>query len=95
MKFREHRGSLGASMDTMVELETRAQLIDHVKKMYSTFVHGFNFDDIVVEPYYMTPDSRCGWEQTYVVRLDGFGVIGFTDSPVEAGGGIEPPRSGI
>lgn len=79
MRFREHRGSLADSLATLVELDTRAQLIEHIENCYACFIHGYDFSEIRIEPYFMEPDARCGWERTYIVSLPGLGVIGFTD----------------
>ncbi len=38
-----------------------------------------NLDDFVVEPYGF--DERINW-QTHIVTLTGYGVLGYTDSPV-------------
>lgn len=78
MKFREHRGQLGDSMETVKELPDRAALIDH---LYASFPQPLNFENIKIEPYFMEPDVRIDWDQTYIVTLDGIGVIGFTDGP--------------
>lgn len=40
-------------------------------------------EEMEVKPYapWTWPDSRIGWEKTYVVTIRGYG-IGFTDGPV-------------
>lgn len=79
MKFREHRGGLADSLATVIELETRTQLIEHIENLYAGYVHGYDFTNIEVKPYYMKRDKRCGWKRTYIVSLPSFGPIGFTD----------------
>jgi hypothetical protein len=85
MKFREHRGTLALddSMQTCVELDDRAALVEHVTRLHDCFIHDYDFSNLVVKPYFMERDTRCGWEQTYIVVLPGFGPIGFTDGPAE------------
>lgn len=79
MKFREHRGQLRDSMATCVKVPDRQALIDH---LYRSFQMPLPFDEIRIEPYSKHPDRRIGWPETYVVTLEGYGVIGFTDGPV-------------
>jgi hypothetical protein len=82
MKFREHRGSLDDSMATLVELEDRAALVRHVENLHGCFIHNYDFNQLIVKPYFMEPDDRCGWKQTWIVSLPGYGPIGYTDSPL-------------
>ena len=80
MRFRSHAGDLADSMKTVVELEpTTEALREHLR-----LKPWLNAElPIKVEPYYMQPDERIGWPHTYIVTVDGFGAVGFTDSPVD------------
>ncbi len=83
-RFREHRGGLADSMETMVELTTMEELKSHVKKLLWQFdvpANNLRFDDIQVKPYgcHCWPDERIGWAETWVVTMPGYGVLGFTD----------------
>lgn len=41
------------------------------------------------------PDERIGWAETHIVTLEGYGVLGFTDGPVESlRGGYEDFEKG-
>ena len=83
MKFREHRGGLAESMQTQVELADRAALLEHIRKLaepWPTFPP-VTEETVRVEPYYLERDDRTGWEQTGIVMLEGYGVLGFTDGP--------------
>lgn len=78
--FREHRGLLVDSMLTVREVnlgDLRAYVAD---------VTGGEFHDVVVEPYGVDGkaffDQRIGWN-TYIVTAPGYGVLGFTNGPVE------------
>jgi hypothetical protein len=76
MKFREHRGSLAASMATVVALDgTRADLARHLRRILDPFFC-FTDDDITVKPYAF--DLRVGWD-THIVTVRGYGVAGFSD----------------
>lgn len=81
MKFREHRGGYDDSMATLVELPDRAALVEHVDNLHACFIHPYDFSKMQVEPYYMQRDTRCGWKETYIVVLPGYGPIGYTDTP--------------
>lgn len=79
MRAREHRGGLGESMQTMVNLEPKkAALVAHINK---TLAPRFltTAEDVNVTPYCF--DERIGWD-TYIVNVRGFGPWGFTDGPL-------------
>lgn len=80
MKFREHRGGLNESMQTVVELPDRAALVAYVDKLLQPFYVESVAERLLIEPY--GRDPRIGWEQLYIVKLPGYGVVGFTDGPV-------------
>jgi hypothetical protein len=80
VKFREHRGGLAESMQTVVEVEDFNALLDHLHKLAEPWqpnVPPMNADTVHVEPYGGV-DERIGWD-TYIVTLKGYGVLGFTD----------------
>jgi hypothetical protein len=84
MKFREHRGGLDESMETCVEIANYAQLLDHIGNIFKDPpLNNFKFDprQVHISSYSMSPDTRIGWEHTYIVTIDGYGVLGFTDGP--------------
>lgn len=72
-------------MATLVTLPDRQALVQHVQKIYASWLPAYDFSHgLTVKPYFMEPDKRCGWAQTYIVLLEGLGPIGFTDSPLDA-----------
>lgn len=81
MKFRQHRGgSLKSSMETLVEVENQEALQKHIDFIYAN-VLGFPWKTpIKISLYINWLDARVGWQKTYVVVVDGWGPIGFTDS---------------
>jgi hypothetical protein len=88
VKFRQHRGGLAESMQTVVEIKDRAALVAYAFKLLAPFY--FREEDVAaglnVEPYGCQAggppmyDKRTGWH-TYIVTLKGYGVLGFTDGP--------------
>jgi hypothetical protein len=90
MKFREHRGGLSKSMETVVEVGSKGELVAHVVKMLEPFyfdreriekglnLSPYSWSRINPKPIY---DERIGWH-TYIVTLEGYGVLGFTDGPL-------------
>ena len=89
LKFRFHRGSLVDSMDTLVELPATVQaLIDHVQDRMPDFP--FNLDDLRMKS--TGPDERIDWPDTWLVRFEGFGVVGMaTALPEDAPATVHIP----
>jgi hypothetical protein len=88
IRFRFHRGSLADSM------ATERFIYDDLsfRKAVEEFVRGGpcagppNLELIErthVKPYGDGPDTRVGWERTYIVTVDGFGVVGFCDGTTD------------
>jgi hypothetical protein len=81
MKFREHRGGLAESMETVVEVANRVELIIHLAHLMERYPGTVvDFQKIKIEPYGGW-DERIGWD-TYIVTLEGYGVLGFTNGPL-------------
>lgn len=79
MRFREHRGGLSESMKTIIEVADQAALLDHIRKLAQPWP---TFPPVTPKTVHIKPygwDGRIGWE-TYIVTLDGYGVLGFTDA---------------
>lgn len=74
--FREQRGGLEESMATVVELESRAQLVDYVAAIFN----GQWIDPAKLDVLPHGIDHRTGWD-TFIVTLDGQ-AIGFTNGPL-------------
>lgn len=76
MKFRQHRGSLAASMETVAELlPTRQAIADHLNR-----IDGYCVVAVSIQVRHYTMDDRIGWD-TWIVT-DHTGVLGFTDGPI-------------
>lgn len=82
MKFREHRGHLADSLETLVELPaTRDALIEHLRKVFEPWPMApmpMTWNTKVLE-YWPRLDERTQWPNTWLVVLDGYGVVGYTD----------------
>jgi hypothetical protein len=85
VKFREHRATLEQSMQTVVELPDLSALVEHIKKLLEGWPSApvITTGTITVEPYVY--DDRIEWN-THIVVLKKYGVVGFTDGPVNRGG---------
>lgn len=74
VQFREHRGSLTDSMETLQTFKTKADLVRYLQGAVNPEIEA---SDLEIEEY-AGPDPRIGWMMTYIVLLDGM-PIGFTD----------------
>jgi hypothetical protein len=79
MKFREHNGLLDDSMQTVVELPDGAALLQHLQNLLAPWDFPVTPETLHVTHY--AYDARIHWD-TYVVTLDKYGVLGFTNCPV-------------
>lgn len=77
LKFREHRGGLQESMETVVEVVGRSDLAMHLADVLGRTVTPAALSS---SPY-GGMDNRIGWD-THLVMLEGFGPVGFTDAPL-------------
>ena len=79
MKVRQHRELLDDSMDTCTEIQpTKERLAKHIADRWG--LKGLANRKVHVKKY--SYDHRIGWD-TYIVTVDGMGVFGFTDGPVD------------
>lgn len=81
MKYRDHRGGLAESMETLQEFDTRADLITYLQKELATWGHKFEESAVKIEPYGDGKDDRIGWSNLHIVIVQGFGPVGFADIP--------------
>lgn len=89
-KFRYHRGGLQESMETVIEVSSKQDLIDKLEPDIFGYkpsnealsILPYNNDNSGI-PFY---DERIGWH-IYIVKAiypdDSTWVIGFTDGPLE------------
>jgi len=80
-QYRDHKGSLADAMKTVQTFTAKIYLIEYLQDKVDQFMPGkYNCAHITIEPYGY--DRRIRWN-TYIVKLGGYGVFGFTDSPVD------------
>lgn len=81
MKFREHKGGLGESMETVVELADHQALLEHLRKLLEPWPSAPPVTEktLFIKPHCF--DQRNQWD-THIVFLAGYGVVGMTDGPV-------------
>lgn len=66
-------------MATRVVLNSKADLVLHCQKLLAPYDRTFTPDQLHIELYVDRPDTRLGWDKTYIVSINGYGIIGFTD----------------
>ena len=76
MLYRDHRGGLAESMQTVVELKDRAALDQHIAGLLKPWGRVVTPDQIKSSWY--CQDPRIGWD-TWMITVDDYGVIGFTN----------------
>lgn len=77
MKFREHRGSLSAAMETVIEVADRPALVAHIQALLEPWGLVVVDADVAIDKYGGF-DERIGWD-THIVVVKGLGVVGFTN----------------
>lgn len=72
MLFREHRGGLAESMETVVEVSDIDEMKKHICERFGVSQEAISFDDKVVF------DDRINWHTQYVI-VDKSWVCGMAD----------------
>ena len=81
--FRPHRGSLKEAMEGVREVSSVKDIVYGLGLQYCEYLsERYVISDVLVELYDERPDDRIGWDKTYIVRIDGYGVLGFTNGPL-------------
>lgn len=79
MKYRDHKGSLDESLQTVIEVNSINEIKDHLNEFYNPF--GLEVEEIKFK--YTCMDNRIGWNTWYVLqRFEGeksFSVAGMSD----------------
>ncbi|UTC29743.1 hypothetical protein BAJUN_01130 [Bajunvirus bajun] len=82
IQYREHRGGLAESMETLKTFADRDELIRHVLSAVRPYNPHVEPADVRVIAYHPRPDSRTGWERTNMVQVAGQ-PWGYTDLEIE------------
>lgn len=79
-KFRPHRGTLDEAMSEVFHLRTKNELLHRFQDRLRPYGVEVTSEKLMIKPYGF--DERINWD-TYIVTLEDFGVLGFTDGPLE------------
>ena len=80
-KYRDHRGGLIESMETTQEFNNKDSLLEYLQSILDDCFSGhLDSSNVKIEPYCF--DERVGWD-CHIVHLEGWGVFGFTNGPVD------------
>ena len=87
MKVRFHKGGLAESMATVFEPKSYEDLVEHIRALYNNI----NTKTIVCKLYSDAPDTRIGWDKTFIITAKFMGVngnafnfpIAFSDHDIE------------
>ena len=82
VRFRERRHRIEDSLKTLVELNDRAALVEHCRRLIAANRTPPAAVTFSLVPYGLAPDPATGWPCTYLVMVHGYGPIGYTDAPV-------------
>lgn len=77
IKYRDHRGALSDSMETVQEFQTKKELYDYIRGSISPF----EFRPEKLKCAWYGWDQRIQWN-TYLVSLEDYGVLGMTDGDI-------------
>lgn len=85
MKFRPVRGGLETAMKELREVNTIGDLMLAIIDTNKGLVNKVFEGDIKIDAYapWAWPDTRIGWDETYLVTVKGVGPVGYTDGPLE------------
>lgn len=78
MRFRSHRGGLGESLATTVDVADVKALAEHIRTTLPAWGFGKDVSNLEIEPY-GGDDDRIGWKDVHIVTIDGWGVVGFCE----------------
>jgi hypothetical protein len=81
--FRPHRGSLAEAMYEVKEIDSFQEIIDEITEDLWHYGLYPKPEEFHIE--YYSEDERIGWS-TYIVTLDNYGVIGFTNGNFDTKG---------
>ena len=65
MKVRFHKGGLAESMATVFEPKSYEDLVEHIRSNYD----GFVAETMVCKLYSDIPDTRIGWNKTFIITV--------------------------
>ena len=78
MRYCDHRG--GGSDDVIQTFASPFELGEYLREKLWHFYVDVNFNNLHADLYTDCGDKRRGWDELWVVYLDGYGVCGWADS---------------
>jgi len=78
MRIRENRPTIQESMATMLNVEGREHLVQHISETLGK--KGVMVTDEMIHVSHYGFDERIDWDE-YIIVVERFGVFGFTDAP--------------
>ena len=72
MKVRFHRGNLADSMATVFEPKSYSEFLGHIKARYGNI----DLKAIACELYSDAPDTRIGWDKTFIITAKFVSISG-------------------
>jgi hypothetical protein len=82
MLYRPHRGVLADSMAEVKTFSSKAELVEYLENDLRHWPDLDHLDVNSIHADYVCFDARVGW-QTYNVILDGYGVLGQCNEPLD------------
>ena len=79
IRFRFHRGGLAESMETVGTFASVDAVKRHIAQDLAHFIDVAP-DAIHARRYSKDGDPRIGWQDLFIITIDGYGAIGFADS---------------
>ena len=79
IRFRFHRGGLAESMETVGTFASVDDVKRHIAQDLAHFIDVAP-DAIHARRYSKDGDPRIGWQDLFIITIDGYGAIGFADS---------------
>lgn len=81
LRVRAHRELLSESIQTMREVRSMEEFHEYFQETLPMSWQGLVTN--IQSASHQTHDARTGWDQTYIITLPGYGVLGFADGPLD------------
>jgi len=78
--FREHRGSLADSMETVIEVSSINDIIAYC--VMNGYIGITDPKSVIIKKYGDDIATKCGWD-THIVMYPRHGVLGFTNGEIK------------
>lgn len=79
IRYRNHRGGLEESMYTTRFFNNGEEVKAHIRAALA----GWEVDTAVIEATFYARDKRIDWPESWIVTIPNYGVVGWTDGPID------------